>query len=228
MLSPGALACWTQDDALQGLASRDKAPECDHQLACQGDDHRLARAQTAIGSAGPVPQCQCALLLKQQEAPSELDHAAADPGIAGSGEPWSPPLCAALVGRASQPGVARHRFSVTHWPREHLMNEHISRFHANADDPSYESNHSVWPGLSLLLQSFLPSLLDLPDLADDEAQPRHVALQLGQYIWRQRHALRGVYRCKTFRRFAQGGFKIADAQPGQRSLHSVDDACAFP
>src|SRR5439155_16934246 len=94
---PGALACWTQDDALQGLASRDKAPERDHQLACQGDDHRLARAETAIGSAGEVPQCQCALLLKQQEAPGELDHAAADPGIAGSGEPLFPPLGPALV-----------------------------------------------------------------------------------------------------------------------------------
>jgi hypothetical protein len=46
-------------------------------------DHRLARAHTAIGSAGLVPQCQCALLLKQQEAPSELDHTAADPGVAG-------------------------------------------------------------------------------------------------------------------------------------------------
>src|ERR1700736_2129404 len=89
---PGALACWTQDDALQGLTSRDKAPERDHQLACQGDDHCLARAQTAIGSAGAVPQCQCALLLKQQEAPGELDHAAADPGVAGSGEPLFPPL----------------------------------------------------------------------------------------------------------------------------------------
>src|SRR5580704_5691213 len=156
MLYPGALARRTQDDALQGLASRDKAPERDHQLACQGDDHRLSRAQTAIGSASAVPQCQCALLLKQQEAPSELDHAAADPGIAGSGEPLFPPLRAALVGRASQAGVARHRFAVTHWPREHLMDEHFSRFNANADDPSYESNHGVWPGLSLLLQSFLP------------------------------------------------------------------------
>src|SRR5438445_8486140 len=155
MLFPGPLAHRTQDDALQSLASRDKAPERDQQLACQRDDHRLARAQTAIGSAGPVPQCQGALLLKQQEAPSELDHAAADPGIAGSGEPLFPPLRAALVGRASQPGVARHRFSVTHGPREHLMNEHISRFNANADNPSYESNHGVWPGLSLLLQSFL-------------------------------------------------------------------------
>src|SRR5438128_10066739 len=81
--------------------------ERDQQLASQGDDHRLARARTAIGSTGLVPQCQCALLLKQQETPSELDHAAADPGVAGSGEPLFPPLCAALVRRASQAGVAR-------------------------------------------------------------------------------------------------------------------------
>jgi hypothetical protein len=108
------------------------------------------------------------------------------------------------------------------------MDQHISRFNANADDPSYESNHGVWPGLSLLLQSFLTSFLDFPDLADDEAQPRHVALQLGQYIWRQQHALRGVYRCKTLRRLAQGWFEIANAQPGQGALHSVHNARAFP
>src|SRR3984893_1952108 len=136
--------------------------------------------------------------------------------MAGSGEPLFPPLCAALVRRASQAGVARHRFSVTHWPREHLMNEHISRFNANADDPSYESNHGVWPGLSLLLQSFLSSLLDLPDLADDEAQPRHVALQLGQGVWRQRRALWGVHRCKTLRCLTHGWCEIAHAEPCQR------------
>src|ERR1700720_1378361 len=92
MLYPGPLACRTQDDALQCLARRDKAPERDHQLACQGDDHRLARAETAIGSAGAVPQCQCAVLLKQQKSPGELDHAAADPGVAGpcsrQGQVW--------------------------------------------------------------------------------------------------------------------------------------------
>jgi len=60
------------------------------------------------------------------------------------------------------------------------MDEHISRFNADADDPSHEPNHGVWPGLRLLLQSFLTSLLDLPDLADDKAQPRHIALQLGR------------------------------------------------
>src|SRR6202030_3070834 len=84
------------------------------------------------------------------------------------------------------------------------------------------------PGFRLLLQSFLTSLLDLPDLADDKAQPRHIALQLGQDIWRQRRALWGVHRCETLRRLAQGGFEIAHAEPGQGGLHSVDDAGAFP
>src|SRR6202045_4739478 len=228
MLYSGPLACRAQDDALQGLASRDKAPERDEQLACQRDNHRLARAGSAVGSAGPVPLCQCAVLLKPQKAPGELDHAAADPGIAGSGEALFPPPRTALVRRARQTGVARHRFAVTHWSREHLMDEHISRFNADADDPSHLPDHGVRPGFSLLLQSFLTRLLDLPDLADDKAQPRHVALQLGQGVWRQRHALRGVYRCKTLRCLAQGGFEIAHAEPGQRGLHSVHDARAFP
>ena len=64
------------------------------------------------------------------------------------------------------------------------MDEHISRFNADTDDPSHLPDHGVRPGFSLLLQSFLTSLLDLPDLADDKAQPRHIALQLGQYISR--------------------------------------------
>jgi hypothetical protein len=79
------------------------------------------------------------------------------------------------------------------------MDKHICRFNTDPDDPSQQLNHGVRPGLRLLLQSFLTSFLDLPDLADDKAQPRHVALQLGQDIWRQRRALGGVYRCKTLR-----------------------------
>ena len=55
--------------------------QCDKQLACQRDDHRFARGGTVIGSAGLVPPRQCAVLLKQQESPGALGHAAADPGI---------------------------------------------------------------------------------------------------------------------------------------------------
>src|SRR6202047_4867262 len=192
MLFPEALACRTQDDALQCLASRYKAPEPDQQLACQRDDHRLARAYTAIGSAGLGPLRQCALFLNPQEPPGELDHAAADPGVAGSGKALFPPPRAALVRRARQAGVARHRFAVAHWPREHLIDQHISRFDADADDPNQVPYHGVWLGLGLLLQSFLTSLLDLLDLSGDEAPPRYLALQLSQGIWRHRRALRGV------------------------------------
>jgi hypothetical protein len=53
-------------------------------LRASATDHGLARANTAISGAGVIPVCQHALLLKHQKAPGELDHAAADPGIAGS------------------------------------------------------------------------------------------------------------------------------------------------
>src|SRR5271156_5797495 len=96
---------------------------------------------TAISSSGAVPQCQRALLLKQQKAPGELDHAAADPGVAGSGQPLFPTLRAALIRRARQASVARH--CCAGGPREHLMDQHISRFYADADDPSQQPYHGV-------------------------------------------------------------------------------------
>src|SRR3984893_4358703 len=111
---PGPSACRTQDDALQWFASGDKAPERNDQFACQRDDHGLARANTAIGGAGAIPQGERALLLKHKKARGELDHAAADPGVAGSGEPLFAPLRAALIRRSCQAGVARHSSAVTH------------------------------------------------------------------------------------------------------------------
>src|SRR6516165_12380969 len=119
---------WTQNYALQWLASSDKAPERNDQFACQRDDHCLARANMAISGAGAIPQCQRALLLKHQKAPGELDHAAADPGVAGSGEPFLAPLRATLIRRACQAGPrvrplagprtgsAGHGSAVTQWP----------------------------------------------------------------------------------------------------------------
>src|ERR1700756_5566973 len=108
------------------------------------------------------------------------------------------------------------------------MNQHISRLDTNTDDPGQPPNHGVGPGLRLLLQSFLTSVLDLPDLADNKAQPRHVTLQLGQGVWRQRHALRGMHGCQTLGGLAQGWFEVADAQPGQGGLYPVHNARAFP
>jgi hypothetical protein len=42
-------------------------------------------------------------------------------------------FCGDFLGRRR---VARHRFWVTHWPPEHLMDKHIGRFNADADNLS--------------------------------------------------------------------------------------------
>src|SRR6202048_4479508 len=53
-------------------------------------------------------------------------------------------------------------------------------------------------------------------------------MQLGQGVWRPRHALRGVQGGQTFRRLAQGWFEVANAEPGQSGLYPVHNARAFP
>jgi hypothetical protein len=45
------------------------------------------------------------------------------------------------------------------------MPQHISGFDTNTDNSGQQPNHAVGPGLRVLLQSFLTSYLDLPDLA---------------------------------------------------------------
>jgi hypothetical protein len=97
----------------------------------------------------PAAVNECTALLKQQKAPSELDHATPDPSVACFGEPLFSPLRATLVRCVSQTGEARHRFSITHPPREHLMDEHICCFNADSDDPSQQQHHGVWPALRL-------------------------------------------------------------------------------
>ena len=82
------------------LAGGDEAPERNEQLARQRHNHGLARADASIRRARPIPLGQRALLLMQQKAPSELDHPAADPGIAGSGKSSLASLLTALVRRS--------------------------------------------------------------------------------------------------------------------------------
>src|ERR1700745_3778775 len=108
------------------------------------------------------------------------------------------------------------------------MDKHISRLDTNTDDSGQPPNHCLGPSLRLLLQSFLTSVLDFFDLADDKAQPCHVTLQLGQGVWRQRHALRTMHGCKTLGGLAQGWFGVANPQPGQGGLYPVHNPRAFP
>src|SRR6516164_859832 len=92
MILRGLLACRTQGDTVQWLANGDKSPECDEQLARQGDDHCLARGATMIGRAGLGPLGQSAVVLQSHRAPGELDHRTAERRVTGCGKPSCPPL----------------------------------------------------------------------------------------------------------------------------------------
>jgi hypothetical protein len=61
--------------------------------------------------------------------------------------------------------------------------ESTSWTNADPDDPSQQPNHGVWPGLRLLLQSFLTSLLDLLDLADDEPSRAMSRCNSAETLW---------------------------------------------
>jgi hypothetical protein len=71
----------SQTDAVGHLARPDQAPQGDQQLAGQCYDHGHACSATPIAGALPIPSHQSAVLLEDQEAPGELDHAATNPRV---------------------------------------------------------------------------------------------------------------------------------------------------
>src|SRR5579859_2292801 len=75
-----------QLDALRHLAGGYQPPQGDQQLARQRHDYGFARGAAAIRGALAEPADEPALLLEDQKAPSQLDHAAADPAVAGTGQ----------------------------------------------------------------------------------------------------------------------------------------------
>src|SRR3954463_5410409 len=92
--SPGR----TEDDALRRLAGGHQPPQRDEQLPRQRHDHGLARAAAGVRGARPVPPGEVTVPLEAQEAPGELEHAAAHAGVAHPRQALLPPPGPALVG----------------------------------------------------------------------------------------------------------------------------------
>jgi hypothetical protein len=103
----GSIAPRGQNDAFWHNALLNEPPQCDQKLARQGHDHRLASAGGVL-SAGSKPLRQGAVLLEHEKSPRKLDHAPPNSSVAGAGKPFLPPFCAALVWRASEPGITRY------------------------------------------------------------------------------------------------------------------------
>src|SRR5262245_55247170 len=76
----------------------------------------------------------------------------------------------------------------------------------------------------LAFQSLDACRLDLLDLLLDEAQTIHAAPQLGQRVRGHRSALRCLQCLQLPGRLSQVRQEAANAEPGEISFHSVDEA----
>src|SRR6476659_1575405 len=135
-------------------------------------------AVSATLSSSPIPLGQCTVLLKEQKAPSQLNHSAAYACVARLGKPFLPPFAAALVGCASETSIARNGSSIPQFPREDLVHQHVRRFYTNTNNAGDQSDHRVWSITGRLLHTLQARLLDLADLITDEPPALHVAMQL--------------------------------------------------
>src|SRR6266852_3050995 len=113
-----------QYDAVRHHALPHQPPQGDQKLARQGHDHGLASAAGGLG-AGSKPLRQGALLLEHEKSPRQLDHASPNSSVAGTGQPFLPAFCAALVGRAREARITRYGPSVAHVSRQHLLHQHV-------------------------------------------------------------------------------------------------------
>ena len=96
-----------QNDAVRHHALSHEPPQGDQKLARQGHDHELARTARVLG-AGSKPLRQGAVLLKDEKSPRQLDYASPNSSVAGTGQPFLPAFCAALVGRAREASITRY------------------------------------------------------------------------------------------------------------------------
>ena len=82
------------------------------------------------------------------------------------------------------------------------MHKHVRRRDAKAVDAGKQVYHCVQSFLRRLLQPGQTRLLDLVNLITDEAEVRHVALELVERVRWYRRTLRRAHLVNTFRRFA--------------------------
>src|SRR5215831_15380087 len=198
---------WTQDRTCRGLAACDVAPQSNQQFACQGDDHGFTQSRPAVRCPCLIPLRQGTVLLEHEPAPRQLDHASADPRIAGSGQSLLAAPAPTFIGWACQATVTRHSSLVAQVASEDFVNEHVGGLDTNSQDPSQHADHRMRPFVRRLLKSLQSRSLDLCDLLTHQLQPRHIAAQLGQCVWWKWLAFGSAQRLESLARLAQLNFE---------------------
>src|ERR1700676_2319038 len=147
----------------------------------------------------------------------------ADSSVAGTGQPFLPAFCAALVGRAREASITRQGPSVAHVSRQHLLHQHIRGLDANPDHARQQAQHCVWSIIRRLLETIQACLLDLADLITDQPTTIHVATQLSHRVGRYWLVLGHAQIFKSPGGLLQLGIEAADAESDQGCFHSVDN-----
>jgi hypothetical protein len=86
-----------------------------------------------------------------------------------------------------------------------------------------QPHHGVRSLAGCLIEAIQACALDLPNLIAQQPPALHVAMQLSQRVGRYRLALGRAQAFKAFGSLLQLGIESADAEPGQRCFHAVDD-----
>src|SRR6266436_5425466 len=170
------------------------------------------------------PMRQGAVLLEHQKPPCQLDHAAPDSRVTGSSQPFLATLLAALVGRAGEAPIARHRPTVAQVSRQHLLHQHVGCLDANPDHARQQAHHGVWSIAGGFLETPQASILDLPNLITDQPTALHIATQLSQRVGRYWLILGRAQIFEALGGLLHFGIEAADAEPAQCCFHPVDNS----
>ncbi len=141
-------------------------------------------------------QANCSMPRRTRALPARANPFSRRREPLSSGVPVSPPP--AFAGA----GSPRHRPAVAQISRQDLLDQHVGRLDANAVNLRQQADHRVRAFVRVLLQALATRHLDLADLFGEEAQLRHLALQLGQRVGRQRRPFGGAQSLEPVRRRA--------------------------
>src|SRR5262249_39908079 len=133
----------------------------------------------------------------------------------------------AFGGRPRDAGVAGNGSSISHVPRQNLVNEHVRGLDADADYTCNQPHHCVGSFVVILLESLQTRVLDLLDLISDEPESRHVSAHFGDCIGWQWHSFRRPHFCDELGCLPQSWLEGSHSKSNKTRLHSIDDARPF-
>jgi hypothetical protein len=148
----------------------------------------LAEAPASAGRSGLKPLSQGAAVLEPQTTPRQSEHAGVDASVTSAGKAPLTPAFAALVWGAREAGVASDGLTVAELTREDLVDKHICRLNADADDPRDKMDHSVSAFLFIAISFELLQACSLnrSDLVTHHVETCEVTKQLCTGVFRQK------------------------------------------